>query len=1096
VWLVLLALRRPYTFVCASILLLVFGVVAILRMPIDIFPAINIPVVSVLWSYGGLPPQEMEQRVVTLAERVYSSYVNDIEHIESQSLNGLSIIKVYFQPDADLQSGMAQLTAASQGVTHNMPPGMSPPFMIRFNATDVPILQLGVGSPQRTESELSDLATNFIRVPLATVHGVTVPPAYGGSPRLVNVDIDPQSLFAKGLSPADISTAINAQNVILPSGTARMGTREYYVGLNSSPDSSKDLGDLPVKQVGSATVYLRDVAQVREGAGLQTNIVRENGHRGTYLTMLKNGRVSTLSIVDQVKSLLPKIKAGLPPDVTLELLGDQSVYVRATIAGVLREGVIAACLTALMILLFLGSWRSTIIVAISIPLSVLASIICLWGVGETLNVMTLGGLALAVGILVDDATVAIENIHRNIEHGRPLREAIVEGAAQIAIPAFVSTLSICIVFLPIFALSGPAAALFRPLALAVIFAMAASYFLSRTLVPTMADYMLPAEVAAHGAGNVSTNGASANGAAGNGAGARRPSAFRHVVDRFDRGFERFRGGYHAMLAWATIHRRAVLATAGAFVLGSLLLVPAIGEDFFPQVDGGQFQLHVRTPPGTRIEETERTFAAVEQTVRRVIPRHDLALILDNIGLTTYGVNIAIGSNASVGPSDGDMLVQLTGEHRGSTWDYVRTLRRELPRAYPGVTFFFQPADMVNQVLNLGLPAPIDVQVVGQRKAQNFHVAQQLARDIARIPGAVDVRVQQVMDAPEVRFDVDRVKARQIGLTQRDVANDLLISLSSSGQTAPNFWVNPQNGVQYAVSVMTPEYKMESIAALEGTPITVPGRTAPQLFGNLATVRRVVVPAVVNHYNVQPIFDVYASADRRDLGGVARDIDAIVARAERSLPRGSQIVVRGQVQSMRSSFTGLGLGILFAILLVYIILVVNFQSWLDPLIIIGALPGALAGIIWMLYVTGTTLTVPALMGAIMSMGVATANSVLLITFADDQRQAGRTAAEAAVDAGFARLRPVCMTALAMIIGMLPMALGLGEGGEQNAPLGRAVIGGLLMATVFTLVIVPLIYGVLRREAVVRDPERTDAPAAAGRPVLQPALAMRGASGVAP
>ena len=1091
-WLVLLALRRPYTFVCASILLLIFGIVAIVRMPVDIFPAINIPVVSVLWSYGGLPPQEMEQRVVTLAERVYSSYVNDIEHIESQSLNGLSVIKVYFQPDADVQSGTAQLTAASQGLLHQMPPGISPPFLIRFNATDVPILQLGVGSPQRTESELSDLATNFIRVPLATVHGVTVPPAYGGSPRLVNVDIDPQALFAKGLSPADVSNAINAQNVILPSGTARMGSREYYVGLNSSPDSSKDLGDLPVKQVGNATVYVRDVAQVRVGAGLQTNIVRENGHRGTYLTMLKNGRVSTLSIVDQVKGLLPKIKAGLPPDVRIELLGDQSVYVRATIAGVLREGVIAACLTALMILLFLGSWRSTIIVAVSIPLSVLASIICLWGVGETLNVMTLGGLALAVGILVDDATVAIENIHRNLEQGKVLREAIVEGAAQIAIPAFVSTLSICIVFLPIFALSGPAAALFRPLALAVIFAMAASYFLSRTLVPTMADYMLPAEVAEH-AGHASTNGTSTNGASNGG----RPSVFRRIVIRFDRAFERFRGGYHAMLAWATIHRRAVLTTATAFVLGTLLLVPAIGEDFFPQVDGGQFQLHIRTPAGTRIEETERTFAAVEQTVHRLIPPHDLSLILDNIGLTTYGVNIAIGANATIGPSDGDMLVQLAPEHRGSTWDYVRTLRRELPRAYPGVTFFFQPADMVNQVLNLGLPAPIDVQVVGQRKAQNFEVARQLAREIARIPGAVDVHVQQVMDAPEVRFDVDRVRAQQIGLTQRDIANDLLVSLSSSGQTAPNFWVNPQNGVQYTVSVMTPQYKMGSMAALEGTPITVAGQAAPQLFGNLATAHREIVPAVVNHYNVQPIYDVFASADRRDLGGVARDIDAIVARAQSSLPRGSQIIVRGQVQSMRSSFLGLGLGILFAILLVYIILVVNFQSWLDPLIIIGALPGALAGIIWMLYLTGTTLTVPALMGAIMSMGVATANSVLLITFADDQRQAGRTAAEAAVDAGFARLRPVCMTALAMIIGMLPMALGLGEGGEQNAPLGRAVIGGLLMATFFTLVIVPLIYGVLRGAAVVPTPEGSNTLASppAGRPALQPALAMRGANGLA-
>ncbi|MDB4875465.1 MAG: AcrB/AcrD/AcrF family multidrug efflux protein [Gemmatimonadetes bacterium] len=1055
-WLVHLALRRPYTFVCTSILVLIFGIVAILRMPIDIFPAINVPVVSVLWSYGGLSPTEMEQRVVTLAERVYSSYVNDIEHIESQSLNGLSIIKVYFQPDADVQAGMAQLTASSQGVTHNMPPGTSPPFMIRFNATDVPILQLGLGSPKRTESELNDLATNFIRVPLATVHGVTVPPAYGGVPRNVNIDIDPAALFAKGLSPADVSGAINQQNVILPAGTARMGSREYYVRLNSSPDSSKDLANIPIKQVNGSTVYLRDIAQVRDGAGVQTNIVRENGHRGTYLTMLKNGKVSTLSIVDQVKAMLPKIRSGLPPDVTVQVLGDQSVYVRATIAGVLREGVIAAVLTALMILVFLGSWRSTIIVAVSIPLSVFVSIICLWGMGETLNVMTLGGLALAVGILVDDATVAIENIHRNIEHGKQLRDAIIEGAEQIAIPAFVSTLSICIVFLPIFALSGPAAALFRPLALSVIFAMAASYFLSRTLVPTMAAYMLPKEANAHHA-------------AARGELVARPGVFRRIVARFDRAFETFRTGYHAMLAWAMLHRGAVLGAAGLFVAGSLLLVPAIGEDFFPTVDGGQFQLHVRAPSGTRLEETEMVFAQVEQAVRKVIPPNDLQLVLDNIGLSTYGVALAIGSNATVGPSDGDMLVQLTADHKGSTADYVRQLRRDLPKQFPGVTFFFQPADMVNQVLNQGLPAPIDVQVVGHDRDGNFAAAKKLAHDMARIPGAVDVRVQQVMDAPELRFDVDRIKAQQMGLTQRDIASDLLISLSSSGQTAPNFWVDPRNGVQYTVNVMTPQYKMGTIDALENTPITTPGQAQPQLFGNLTTSSRGTSAAVVNHYNVQPIFDVYASADRRDLGGVASEVDAIVEKAKGSLPRGSQIVVRGQVQSMRDSFTGLGLGILFAIMLVYIILVVNFQSWLDPLIIIMALPGALAGIVWMLYVTHTTFTVPSLMGAIMAMGVATANSVLLITFADDQRQAGRSAADAAVDAGFARLRPVCMTALAMVIGMLPMALGLGEGGEQNAPLGRAVIGGLLVATFFTLVVVPLIYSVLRRErAEVRVP----------------------------
>ncbi|MEP6619969.1 MAG: efflux RND transporter permease subunit [bacterium] len=1047
-WLVHVALRRPYTFVCVAILMLVFGIVAILRMPIDIFPSINVPVVSMLWSYGGLAPREMEQRVVTLAERVYSSYVNDVEHIESQSLNGLSLIKVYFQPDADVNAGMAQLTAASQGITRNMPPGITPPFMVRFNATDVPILQIGVASPQRTESELSDLGTNFIRVPLGTVHGASVLPAYGGQPRLVNVDIDPQALLSKGLAAGDVSRAINAQNVILPAGTAKIGAREYYVRLNSSPDSARQIADLPLKQVNGATITVGDVAQVREGGGVQTNIVRENGKRGTYISLLKNGKASTLDVVGQVKKMLPSIKAGLPDDVTLELLGDQSVYVRATIAGVLREGVIAAVLTAIMILIFLGSWRSTIIVALSIPLSVLTSIIALWAVGETLNVMTLGGLALAVGILVDDATVAIENIHRNLEHGKPLREAIILGAEQIAIPAFVSTLAICIVFLPIFALSGPAAALFRPLALSVIFAMAASYFLSRTLVPTMADFMLPAEAAMHGAdGHVHV-----------------PDGwFKRVVDRFNELFENFRAGYHALLAGAMEHRRTVLSAAGIFVVLSLMLVPQIGQDFFPQVDGGQFQLHVRAPAGTRLEETELVFARVEQSIKRVIPPSELSLILDNIGLTTYGIALAVGSNATVGPADGDLLVQLSAEHKGSTWDYVRALRRELPKEYPGVTFFFQPADMVNQVLNLGLPAPIDVQISGQNRAGNFAAAQKVAAEMARIPGAADVRVQQVMNAPELRFDIDRAKAQQIGLTQRDVSSDLLISLSSSGQTAPNFWLNPANGVQYAVSVMTPQYKMGTLSDLENTPIGALGSNISQTFGNLSTTTRGETPAVVNHYNVQPVFDVYASADRRDLGAVASAIDQVIDRNRPSLPRGSQITMRGQVQSMRSSFTGLGLGIIFAILLVYIILVINFQSWLDPLIIIMALPGALAGIVWMLFITHTTFTVPSLMGAIMAMGVATANSVLLITFADDQRQAGRSARDAAIDAGFARLRPVCMTALAMIIGMLPMALGLGEGGEQNAPLGRSVIGGLLVATFFTLVIVPLIYSMLRHTA---------------------------------
>jgi multidrug efflux pump subunit AcrB len=1057
-WIVLLALRRPYTFVCVAILMLVFGIVAIVRMPVDIFPTINVPVVSMLWSFGGLSPREMEQRIVAPAERVYSSYVNDIEHIESQSLNGLSIIKVFFQPDADVQAGMAQLTAASQGITRIMPPGTSPPFMVRFNATDVPILQIGVASPQRTEAELNDLGTNFIRIPLGTVHGAGVLPAFGGVPRLVNVDIDPQALYAKGLAPGDVSRAINAQNVILPAGTAKMGGLEYYVRLNASTDSVRQLGDLPIKQVNGAMVYVSDVAQVREGGGVQTNIVRENGRRGTYISILKNGKASTLAIVDAVKKMLPAVKATLPPDVQLKLLADQSVYVRATINGVIREGVLAACLTALMILLFLGSWRSTVIVALSIPLSVLTSIVALWASGQTLNVMTLGGLALAVGILVDDATVAIENIHRNIELGSPLRKSIIDGSQQIAVPAFVSTLSICIVFLPIFALSGPAAALFRPLALAVIFAMAASYFLSRTLVPTMTDYMLPGELEEHL--HPHERGL-------------KPSVFKRFSAGFERAFERFRDGYHAILAGAMAHRRAVLATGGAFVALSLMLVPLIGEDFFPQVDGGQFQLHLRAPAGTRLEETELLFSKVEQVVKQTIPASELELMLDNIGLTTYGVALAVGSNATVGPADGDMLVQLKPEHRGSTWEYVRALRRELPKRFPGVTFFFQPADMVNQVLNLGLPAPIDVQIAGRSPA-NYDLARALAREIQKIPGAADVRVQQVMDAPELRFVVDRTKAQQIGLSQREVASDLLISLSSSGQTAPNFWLNPANGVQYGVSVMTPQYKMGTMEDLQRTPIGVQAaglaQGQPQMFGNLASSSRGITPAVVNHYNAQPVFDVFASADRRDLGGVARQIDAVVERLRPTFPKGTQVVMRGQVESMRTSFTGLGLGILFAILLVYLVLVVNFQSWVDPLIIIMALPGALAGIVWMLFITHTTFTVPSLMGAIMAMGVATANSVLLINFADEQRREGRTALEAAMDAGYARLRPVVMTALAMIIGMLPMALGLGEGGEQNAPLGRAVIGGLVMATFFTLVIVPLIYSILRAGEHAQASER--------------------------
>jgi multidrug efflux pump subunit AcrB len=1039
-WIVHLALRRPYTFVCVAILMLAFGVLSILRMPVDIFPAINIPVVTVIWNYGGLSPGDIEQRIVSTAERTYSAVVNDIEHIESTSLNGTAIIRVYFQPTANMATGVAQLAAASQGIIRSMPPGITPPNIIRFNATDVPILQLGVSSPLRTEAQLNDLATNFIRVPLATIQGLTIPPANGGVSRVINIDIDPVLLFAKGLSPADVSTALGQQNVILPSGTVKMGSREYFVRLSSSPDSVRLLGDMPIREVNGRMIYIRDVAQVRDGAGIQNSIVRNNGHRGLYLTMIKNGGVSTLTVVNQVKAMLPQIQATLPPDVRLQLLADQSIYVSASVSGVIREGVIAACLTALMILVFLGSGRSTIIVATSIPLSVLTSIICLSLLGQTLNVMTLTGLALAVGILVDDATVAIENIHRNLQQGKALVQAIIDASEQIALPALVSTLAICIVFLPIFALSGPAAALFKPLAMAVVFAMLASYFLSRTLVPTMARYILR-EPGAHPE-------------AGSG-------WFGRGTAAFERGFGAFRDAYHAALAWAMLHRRGVLAVTALFVLGSAAMFPSLGSDFFPQVDGGSFQLHVRAPAGTRVEETELLVADVESAIRRTIPASDLALILSTIGAPASALNLIQGSS-SVGSADADVLVQLTATHAGSTWDYIRTLRRELPGRFPGVAFFVQASDIVNEVLNLGLPAPIDIQVAGRNLTANFAFAQRIVGALRGIPGAVDIHVQQVMDAPQLLLAADRTKAQQLGLTQSNIASNLLISLSGNGQTAPNYWLDPANGNQYPVTVMTPQYKNNTMDALERTPVSVASFPQPQLFGNLTTMTRTTIPAVVNHYNIAPVVDVYLSPDQRDLGAVGTAADSVLAALRPSLPRGSTLSVRGQVASMRSAFLGLELGILFAVLLVYILLVVNFQSWLDPLIIIAALPGALAGIIWMLFVTHTTLSVPSLMGAIMAMGVATANSVLLITFAEGQRRAGRSAEEAAADAGYTRLRPVCMTALAMIIGMLPMALGTGTGGEQYAPLGRAVIGGLLVATVFTLFVVPLLYGILRRE----------------------------------
>ncbi len=1051
-WIVRLALRRPYTFVVAALLIAILGVVTINRMSTDIFPEIDIPIVSVIWTYNGISAEEMEKRIVTPSERGLTTTVNDIEHIESQSLNGVAVIKVFFHPNAKIEGAVGQIAAMSQSILRILPPGSTAPFIVRYNVSNVPILQASVGSDTLSEQQLYDFSQNFIRTQLATVQGASIPVPYGGKPRQIMVDIDGQKLFSYGLSATDISTALNAQNLILPAGTAKVGEREYNVRLNSSPESIRELNDLPIKQVGNTTIYLRDLAQVRDGSQVQTNIVRQNGKRAALLTILKGGGASTLDIVNRVKQTLPRIMTTLPSDLKVNLLFDQSVFVRSAINGVMFEALIAACLTAAMIMLFLGSWRSTLIVTISIPLSILCSVIVLSLLGQTLNVMTLGGLALAVGILVDDATVEIENIHRNLGHGKPLQIAILDGAQQIAVPAFVSTLAICIVFVPVIFLSGAAKSLFTPLAMAVVFAMMASYLLSRTLIPTMVMYLLRSEAKSYQEDGEYI--AHSHGFIG------------RFHNSFNHRFERLRARYQTMLEWTLAHRRTVFITFMLFCLGSFLFLPFIGEDFFPNVDAGQFRLHVRAPAGTRLEETERVFGEVEEAIRHTVPKEELSLVLDNIGLPSVGINLAYSDSATVGLSDGEILVALNENHR-PTSEYIKQLRVELKKQFPQLTFFFQPADIVSQILNFGLPAPIDIQIVGRDLKGNYEIARQLEQRVARIPGAADVHLHQVVDAPELRVNVDRTKAGQVGLTQRDVASSVLTSLSSSGQTAPNFWLNPENGVSYFIAVQTPQYKMDSVDALQNTPITSNTATAPQLLSNLASVEHKTTVAVVNHYNVQPTLDVYANVQRRDLGGVAREIDKVIAELQPKLPRGSTIVMRGQVESMRSSFVGLGLGLVFAILLVYFLMVVNFQSWLDPFIILMALPGALAGILWMLFVTQTTISVPSLMGSIMCVGVATANSILLVTFANEQRLLGQDAITAALSAGFTRLRPVLMTAAAMIIGMLPMALGFGEGGEQNAPLGRAVIGGLLIATFATLFFVPVVYSVLRRKQPARQ-----------------------------
>jgi len=1034
-WLVRVALKRPYTFVVMAFLIAILGVVTILGMPKDIFPDIDIPVISVVWSFPGLQPDEMEKRIVSNYERALTTTVNDIEHIESQSLTGIAVIKIFFQPGANIAAATAEVTAISQTMLRMAPPGATPPFIIRYSASNVPILQLALQSDSLSEEQLFDYGTNFIRGDIATIQGAQLPWPWGGKQRQIMIDIDPQRLFAWGLSPRDVSAAISAQNLVVPTGTAKIGTNEYPIALNATPDVLGEIANIPIKVVRGTPVYVRDVASVRDGYAPQTNIVHVEGRKSVLLSVLKTGHVSTLDIVSRIRKILPTTLARLPKELKVSALFDQSVFVRATIMGVIKEAVVAAGLTAAMLLLFLGSWRSTLIVVVSIPLSILVSIIALAALGQTLNVMTLGGMALAVGILVDDATVEIENVHRNMGRGKPIIRAILDGAAEIATPAFVSTLCICIVFVPVAFISGSARSLFVPLAMAVVFAMLTSYVLSRTLVPTMMRYLMRhGDDHAHGG----------------------------FFGAFERGFARLRGAYGAWLGWTLQHRALVVSGFLAFVGVSLALFPLVGRDFFPTVDAGLIKLHVRGVPGTRIEETERKFAQIEDSIRKVIPRDETQTMLDIIGIPYSGLNLSLSEGVLISSADGDVLIALKPHHR-PTAEYVRTLRERLAREYPDQTFFFLAPDMSTQVLNFGLAAPIDVQVVGPtgHDDETYAVAERIADRIRRIPGAVDVHLAQVPKQPELRIDVDRTMAGKAGLTEHDVASDLLVSLASTGLVQPSYWLD-KRGVQYLLAVQTPQREIDSMQALNTTPIST-GSDQPQLLSNVASISRTEGPVNVTHYDVRRTFDVQASVDGTDLGSVTTAVERVVADMKPSLPRGTTLTIRGQAQSMDSSFRGLGYGLLFAVVLVYLLMVVNFQSWLDPLVILMALPGALAGIAWMLFLAHTTLSVPALMGSIMCVGVATANSILVVTFANDQRKVGRATAEAALAAGMTRLRPVIMTALAMILGMLPMALGLGEGGEENAPLGRAVIGGLLLATVTTLFFVPVMYSILRRRA---------------------------------
>jgi CzcA family heavy metal efflux pump len=1038
-WIVRLALKRPYTFIVAAILIIILGLSSIATTPTDIFPNIDIPVVTVIWSYSGLPAKEMEQRVTTFSEFVMA-VVNDVKAIDSQTTNGASVIKISFQPQVHIDAAMSQVGAAVNSIRFRMPPGVNPPWILRFSASTVPIIQLSLSSDTLSESEIYDYGLFRVRQQLTTVPGTLLPTPYGGVARQIMVDLDQNALLAKGITPIDVTTAINAQNVTLPSGTAKVGDSEYTVSTNSSPVDALMLNDVPVKTVNGSIVYMRDIAHVRDGWSVQQNVARANGKPAALLAIMKTGSVSTLDIVNQIKhDVLPASRAAAPKGLKITELFDQSIFVKASIVGVLREGVIAASLTALMILLFLGSWRSTLIIAISIPLSILSSIIALSAMGETMNTMTLGGLALAIGILVDDATVTIENIHRHMEN-QSLYDAVLIGASEIATPTLVSTLTICIVFVSVVFLTGPAKFLFTPMAFAVVFAMLASYVLSRTLVPVLVNFLLVAE---HHDGHGEAKPASTN-------------IFGRIHDRFNQAYAGLQSRYTTALETVLNHRKPALIISIALMSTAFVLLPFIGRDFFPSVDAGQIKLHIRARPGTRIETTKVIFSQVEDEIRTIIPPDETSLIMDNIGLTPETFNYAFGDGATISSADGEVLIALDEKHHGPTQKYVKQLRSHLQQKFPDLTFFFQPADMVTQILNFGLPAPIDVQVQGYDPA-NYDIARRLRTRLASVPGAVDVHMHQVVDAPDLHLDIDRVRAAQFGLTQQDVANSLYISLSSSAAVQPNFWLDPKMGITYAVAVQTPQYRIDSINALQNTPIpihTVGNRT--ELLGNMTTLTPAVMPVVVNHHNGAPVYDIYANTQDSDLGSVAAKIERIVKEESSNLPPGTKIVVRGQVESMNEAFTRLGIGLTFAALLVYLLMVVNYQSWLDPFIIICALPGAFCGIVWALFLTQTTFNVPSLMGAIMSIGVATANSILLVTFANELRATGIPPLKAAVTAGFTRLRPIIMTACAMIIGMLPMALGIGEGGEQNAPLARAVIGGLSVATFATLFFVPLMF----------------------------------------